>query len=180
MHGIIFTSFRQFLTTRFDQATVTTFWSGEPTYSITASYPDAEFLRLFGRVRAHTGAEPDGLLRDFGVFTGERTFVLLYPSFYEEAGDARTFLLGVEERIHELIRAVVPEARPPRLQVEARGEDGVSIRYDSPRKMCVLLEGLLIGTARHYGETARVEEVRCMLRGDEACLFEARLAPNGA
>ena len=100
MHGIVFTSFRQFLTARLGVAAATVAWSGEPSYSITASYPDAEFHRLFEKVCERTGSEPDGLLRDFGAFTGERTFVLLYPSFYEEASNARTFRLGVEERIH--------------------------------------------------------------------------------
>ena len=45
--------------------------------------------------------------------------------------------------------------------------------------MCLLLEGLLIGTAKHYGQAARVEERRCMRRGDDECLFEAHISPSG-
>ena len=180
VHGIVFTSFRQFVTSRFGLGAASAAWAGEPPYSITASYADAEFHRLFAHVCEQTGSEADELLREFGVFTGERTFVLLYPSFYREAGDARRFLLGVEQRIHELIRAVVPEARPPRLGIEPTGADGVRITYDSPRRLCVLLEGLVLGTARHFGQAADVSEVLCMRRGDEACVFEARLGAPGS
>jgi Haem-NO-binding len=106
--------------------------------------------------------------------------VLLYPSYFDVAGDARTFLLTVEDRIHELVRATVPDARPPQLHVEPLGEDGVRISYSSPRKLCVLLGGLVEGTASHFGEAADIAEVECMLRGDPACLFEVRLAPAAA
>ena len=177
MHGIIFTSFRQFVTSRFGVTTAAAAWAGEPVYSIASAYLDTEFLRVFGKVCDEVGVGEDELLREFGVYTGERTFVLLYPSLYEEAGDARTFLLSVEHRIHDLIRTAVPGARPPRLQVEPHGSDGVRITYDSPRQLCVLLEGLVIGTARHYDEGADVDEVRCMRRGEGACVFEARLSP---
>ena len=180
MHGLIFTSFRQFVTSRFGVGTAAAAWAGEPAYSIGSAYLDAEFVRLLRKVCEQVGVSTDELLRAFGVYTGERTFVLLYPSFYDEAGDTRTFLLGIEERIHELIRAAVPGARPPRLDVEPNGPDGVRITYDSPRGLCVLLEGLVVGTARHYEQDAEVEEVHCMRRGEEACVFEARLSPAAA
>ena len=149
MHGIIFTSFRHFVTSRFGAEQATRFWAAEPQYVITESYPDHVFARLFTRVCERTGGDADELMRDFGAFAGERTFVLLYPSYFDAAGNARTFLLTVENRIHELVRATVPDARPPQLHVEPLAEDGVVIRYSSPRRLCVLLDGLVRGTASH-------------------------------
>jgi predicted hydrocarbon binding protein len=58
------------------------------------------------------------------------------------------------------------------------GGDGVVIDYSSPRQLCVLLRGLAEGTARHYGETATIDEVTCMRRGDPLCRFEIRLSPS--
>ena len=78
----------------------------------------------------------------------------------------------MERRIHELIRATVPQAGPPRLGIEPLGDDGVRIAYDSPRRLCVLLRGLTEGAARHYGQHADLQESTCMLRGDTACTFE--------
>jgi len=114
------------------------------------------------------------LVREFGVFTGENTFPRLYPAYYAVAGATRAFLLSVETLIHELVRATIPNATPPRLVVRPLNEDGVRIDYASPRKLCVLLRGLVDGTARHYGEEAAMEETACMHRGDPACVFEIR------
>jgi hypothetical protein len=86
-------------------------------------------------------------------------------------------LLSVETLIHELVRATVPNASPPRLRVEPLGDDGVAINYTSTRRLCILLRGLTEGTARHYGETSSIEESTCMLRGDDACIFFIRFRP---
>jgi hypothetical protein len=177
VHGIVFTSFRQFVTTRFGREQATRLLAGGPQYRITEAYPDADFLDLFSRVCEATDSDPDTLLHDFGVFAGERTFVLLYPSYFEIAGDARTFLLTVEGRIHELVRATLPDADPPRLHVDPLGEDGVTIVYDSPRRLCILLQGLVEGTARHYGEASEIEELECMRQGAPVCRFAVRLRP---
>ena len=101
--------------------------------------------------------------------------MLRYPSYFDAAGNARTFLLTVENRIHELVRATVPDARPPQLHVEPLAEDGVVIRYSSPRRLCVLLDGLVRGTASHFGEDVEIEQIACMHAGAEACVFEVRL-----
>jgi Haem-NO-binding len=102
------------------------------------------------------------------------TFARLYPTFFSIAGSARAFMLTVETRIHDLVRATIPNAGPPQLDVTELGDDGVAIVYTSPRRLCVLLRGLTEGTARHYGERSEIEETSCMLRGDDACRFEVR------
>ena len=72
----------------------------------------------------------------------QETFAALYPAYYEENADAFTFLLGIEGKIHELVR-----------------------------RLCRLLEGLILGTAEHCGETVVVEEIQCMHDGDPGCVF---------
>jgi hypothetical protein len=112
----------------------------------------------------------------FGVFTGATTFTRLYPAFFAIAPSARDFLLTVENRIHELVRATIPNATPPELSVKELDAEGVRIEYTSPRRLCVLLRGLVEGTAGYYGETAAIEETSCMRRGDPACRFDIRLS----
>jgi hypothetical protein len=135
-------------------------------------------LTLIGRAAEATGTAIDDVVHDFGVFTGETTFTRLYPAFFAIAPSAREFLLTVETRIHELVRATIPNALPPQLRVSELDADGVSIDYSSPRQLCVLLRGLAEGTARYYGETALIDEVTCMRRGDPSCRFEIRLSPR--
>jgi hypothetical protein len=177
VHGIVFTSFRHYVASRFGRDRAARLWEGRTPYLITQAYSDAEFLELFEVVRAETGVDADRLLRDFGAFAAERTFAMLYPSYFDEAGSTIAFLLSVEQRIHELVRATIPDAHPPRLVVEPLEGDGGAVRigYASPRRLCVLLAGLVQGTARHYREQVVVEETACMHLGAAACVFDVRL-----
>lgn len=173
MHGVIFTSFRDYLSATHGSATSRAVFESEPEYLLSESYPDEDLRRLVALTSAHTGREPDEILFEFGVFTAEITFARLYPAFFDVSDSTREFLLTVETRIHELVRATIPNAGPPELDISPLGDDGVSIVYESPRKMCVLLRGLTQGAARHYGQHAELEERTCMLRGDPRCTFDA-------
>jgi heme-NO-binding protein len=176
VHGVIFTSYRDYVSSVHGNALAKKLFEGEPVYLLSEAYPDERLLSLLERTAETTGVDTDELLYDFGVFTAERTFARLYPAFFAISRSAREFVLTVETRIHELVRATIPNARPPELTVSEQGEDGVAIRYSSPRRLCVLLRGLTQGTADHYGETARIEESSCMLRGDDACVFDVRFS----
>jgi hypothetical protein len=176
LHGVIFTSFRDFLSATHESELVEKVFEGEPVYLLSQAYPDERLVALIERACKLTGVDSAALLYNFGVFTGETTFTRLYPAFFAIAPSAREFLLTVETHIHELVRATIPNAMPPQLHVEGRGPDGVSVVYSSPRKLCVLLRGLAEGTARHYGETATIEEATCMHRGDPQCTFNITLA----
>ena len=147
------------------------------TYLLSEAYDDAELGKLLAQASAAARVGPDAFLHDFGVFTAERTFTRLYPTYFKVAPTTREFLLSVEPLIHELVRATVPNASPPHLRVEALGDDGIAINYTSARRLCVLLRGLTEGTARYYGETTSIEEPTCMLRGDAACMFFIRFRP---
>lgn len=151
----------------------------EPIYLLSEAYPDERLLELISRTAERTGREVDDVVHDFGVFTGATTFTRLYPAFFAVAPSARAFLLTVESRIHELVRATIPNARPPQLHISELDGDAVLIDYSSPRQLCVLLRGLAEGTASYYDETAQIDEVTCMRRGDPACRFEVRLSPAG-
>jgi Haem-NO-binding len=178
VHGVIFTSFRDYLTSAFGDDVAQRVFEGEPVYLLSRAYPDERLFELIGRATDVAGVPADAVLHDFGVFTGETTFTRLYPAFFAIATGTRDFLLTVETRIHELVRATIPNASPPQLHVSELGENGVSIVYSSPRRLCLLLRGLAEGTARHYGEMAEIEELTCMRRGDIACTFEITLSAS--
>lgn len=177
MHGVIFTSLRDYLTAEHGAETAHRLFEGEPFYLLSDSYDDERLESLIERAASETGLSVDDLTHAFGVFTAAMTFTRLYPAFFAIAPGAREFLLTVEARIHELVRATIPNARPPQLAVSELGEDGVEIVYTSPRRLCVLLRGLAEGTARAFGERTAIEETTCMRRGDDACRFQIRLSP---
>jgi heme-NO-binding protein len=179
VHGVIFASFRDYITS-LDPEQAQQIMAGEPAYLMSETYPDERLIALIERASEITGKPADELVHDFGVFAAHSTFARLYPAFFTVAGNTRSFLLTVEDRIHELVRATIPNAQPPQLVVEPLGDDGVVITYTSERKLCTLLEGLVTGTARHYGEQVSIVQVTCMRDGDDACCFEVRLSPGPA
>jgi predicted hydrocarbon binding protein len=170
MHGIIFASLGDYGRARLGAAPTDEIFGGQ-FFSMSEAHPDDEFAALADRTAARLGLSADELLLDFGAFTAEQTFASLYPAFFTIAGDTRTFLLTVEDRIHELVRATVPNATPPALRVHALDGERVEILYSSPRRLCRLLEGLVIGTGRYYDETIAVTELECMKEGAVACRF---------
>ena len=175
MHGIIFASLYDYVRARLGHdGTDEIFEHGF--YSMSRAHPDEEFAALVGRTADRLGVDRDDLLRDFGTFTAEETFARLYPAFFEIAGGCRQFLLTVEDRIHELVRSTVPDARPPALAVREAGGDVLEIDYSSPRRLCRLLEGLVLGTGRRYGERVTIEEVECGRDGGGTCRFRVELA----
>jgi predicted hydrocarbon binding protein len=180
MHGVIFVSFGDFVASRYGADIAADLMSSEPVYLLSESYDDGRLFQLVERAERSTGEPAESIVHEFGVFTAEKTFARLYPAFFEIAGNAREFLLTTENRIHELVRTTIPNAAPPKLSVEPRDDGAVSVVYCSPRRLCVLLRGLVEGTARWYGERAVIEETACMRRGDPACRLEVRVVRGGA
>ena len=177
MHGLIFVSLRDYLAAEHGAATEQDVMAGEPRYFVSEGYPDERFMGIIERASRSTGMPHEELLREFGIFTAEKTFARLYPALFDLSASARLFLLTVETRIHQVVRVAIPDALPPELDVGELGDDAVSIVYTSPRRLCHMLRGLVEGTARHYGEAASIEEPRCMLRGDGQCRLDVRFAP---
>ena len=178
MHGVIFTSLRDYLTSEHGADVAQDVLAGQPIFLLSESYDDAILAQLVDKAATATGRKPDEIVHAFGVFTALTTFTRLYPAFFAISQSSREFLLTVETRIHELVRATIPHAAPPQLRVEEHGPEGVRIVYSSPRRLCLLLRGLVEGTANHYGETAAIDEITCMNRGDASCTFEITLSAS--
>jgi Haem-NO-binding len=180
VHGVIFTSLRDYLTSAHGSELAQQVFARQPIFLLSESYEDSVLSEILDKAAQATGRDVREICHDFGAFTGSTTFTRLYPAFFAIAPTAREFLLTVETRIHELVRATIPNAAPPQLRIEEHGDDGVRIVYSSPRRLCVLLSGLVQGTASHYREVATIDEVTCMHRGDASCAFEITLAPADA
>jgi hypothetical protein len=170
MHGLIFTSFRAFVASEYP-AIVDDDLATER-YLATDAYPDEEFTAILGRTVERSGDSRETVLRRFGIFAGVSSFRLLYPAYYAEHDSTFSFLLDIEQRIHEVVRRTVPDAAPPHLDIRALSGGGVSIAYTSSRGLCELLEGLVVGVAHFYGDAVLIDQPLCMHRGDVAgCTF---------
>jgi hypothetical protein len=170
VHGLVFSAFRRFTASELPQADER-IWQGAPSYSPDAAYADEDFEKLVVRTADETGLLREEVLRSFGSYTARFVFRELRPEFYAASETTRQFLLDVEARIHRTLFETVRGAAPPRLHVVPFGAGGVSVTYTSDRGLCELLQGLVEGTAAHYGESFEIDHPICMHRGDEACAF---------
>lgn len=175
MHGLIFASLRDYTSRELGQNETARVWA-DRTYDTEKAYGDEEFGERLEAVGDALGRSQDGLQREFGTFAAGTTFATLFPDYFVESRDTLTFLLGVEEKIHELVRATIPGAQPPNLHVRPFGSTGVLVSYTSDRRLCSLLEGLVQGTASHYGDEVELEELQCMHRGDPGCVWSVARA----
>ena len=170
MHGLIFTAFRAFVASEYP-AIADDVWENKR-HLATEAYGDDDFEAILSRTADLAGNSREAVLRRFGIYAGISTFRLLYPDYYAEHGDTFSFLLDIEQRIHETVRGTVPLAAPPHLDIRQLAGGGVSIAYTSARALCELLEGLVIGVSRFYGDAIRIDQPLCMHRGDVAgCTF---------
>ena len=170
MHGLVLASLRDYSLERLGESEAAELW-GDRMFATDESYDDEWFLAQLDRLAAAVGESRRGIEHGFGVFAAQHTFARLYPDYYAESGDVFTFLLGVEEKIHQLVRATIPGARPPHLHVRPLEPVGVVISYTSARGLCGLLEGLVAGTAATLGDDVAIEQVLCMHEGDPGCTF---------
>ncbi len=178
MHGLIFAGLRDYSAVRLGEERAAELWR-DRIFEPAAAYDDAWFAAQIDRLAAATGGSHADIQRGFGSFAAQQTFVALFPAYYEESEDTLAFLLGIEEKIHEVVRSTVRGASPPKLHVRALTEIGVLVSYTSERGLCMLLEGLVLGTAAHYGDEVAVEELQCMHRGDPGCVFSVQRAGKG-
>jgi hypothetical protein len=177
VHGLIFASLRDYTTLRLGDERTVELWS-DRVFEPDETYDDEWFVAQLNRLSAATGEPMVEVQRGFGSFAAQQTFVRLFPAYYEESGNTFAFLLGIEETIHEIVRATLVGAFPPKLHVRPLRDLGVLVSYTSERMLCALLEGLVRGTAEHYGDDVVVEEIQCMRRGDAGCVFTVTRAES--
>lgn len=172
MRGLIFTSLKQFVVDVYgepawNQLLVNTGLTGRM-YLATDAYPDEEVTALVTAASTLTNLPADILLKDFGraLVPG---LVKTYRAFIKPQWRSLDLIAAVESQIHKAVRLREPDASPPRLRATRTSPTEVVVRYDSPRRLCALAEGIVAGIAVHYGERLQLRQTTCMHRGDAEC-----------
>lgn len=142
-------------------------------YTSLGSYPDEELLRLVSAASEVLQKPVEDVLRWFGVAAIPLLFQR-YPSFFTPHQDTRSFLLTLNDIIHPEVRKLYPGADVPDFTYEltSAGHDRLTMIYRSKRRLCMLAEGFIQGSAAHYGEAVGIDQRECMHRGDSRCVFD--------
>jgi len=175
VHGIIFFYLQKFADVA---AAGSTSWAGiRSSLSTTANrflpsrtYPDADAVAIISTIAETTGRSLPVILEEFGRYLGPH-LVKVAGTAVDPAWRTLDLIEHTESIIHAMIRAANPGATPPVLEAVRQGPDELHVVYSSSRRLCPLAIGLMHGIADTYGETIRIEEPSCLLRGDPFCSF---------
>jgi predicted hydrocarbon binding protein len=177
MHGLIFAELKKYVETKFDTKT----WEAllekaglkGNLYLAASVYPDSDLISLVTTACAMTGLTAKAVLEDFGDFIAP-DLINQYAFLVKPEWTLVDFLCNTEETIHKVVRFHAG-VTPPRLMVRRIADDRVTITYDSERRLCPLLKGIVKGAARHYNKSVSLVEPRCMLQGDPDCTVHVQV-----
>ena len=176
MKGIVFTCLRDHV----EEAAGVVAWEAclqavspdsEGVYVGPANYPDEELFAIVEQLSKQLDCPVPDLVRGFGVYLLPR-LLKAYPDPSVTEGGAQSFLGKIGGVIHEEVYKLWPDARPPCVRVISQVPGKMQLGYHSKRKLCPLAEGLIEGTAKHFGIAISQRQSTCMLRGDDSCTFE--------
>ncbi|MEQ1568876.1 MAG: heme NO-binding domain-containing protein [Myxococcota bacterium] len=178
MKGIVFNLLEEAVRTSYGEDT----WDDvlddtglDGSYTTMLSYSDAELVALVTAVSNRTSTPPADALRWFG----RRALGLLaerYPQFFRGHVSLRTFLESMES-VHSEVRKRHHGATPPPLALENLPDGRISVGYSSERHLCHFAEGLIIGAAEVFGESASIVQPTCRLHGDPMCTLVVAFRP---
>ena len=175
MHGLIFFYLQKFADVA---AAGSTSWKGvRSSVTTTASkflpsgtYPDSDAVVILSSIAETTGRPLPSILEEFGQFLAPHLVKVASP-VVDPAWRTLDLIEHTEAIIHTMVRSTTPGAAPPVLETVRQSPDELHLVYSSARRLCPLAVGLMRGIAAHYGETIRIEEPSCVLRGDPFCSF---------
>lgn len=137
-------------------------------YTSTQDYPDEDVVKFVLTISEELGVDPTEVTRSFGTFLfGELN--KKYDIFTKLSSNLFDFLNSIEGVIHKEVRKLYENPHLPTIGCTPDSENSLVMRYESPRKLCYLAEGLIFGAAEHYNEKISLSHDKCLHKGDDHC-----------
>lgn len=144
-------------------------------YTSLGSYPDTDLQRLVAAASQSLNLPPEAIVR----WLGRESIPVLaarYPGFFRPHTETSSFLLSLNDIIHPEVRKLYPGADVPVFDFDLSHLPEIRMSYNSRRRMCSFAEGLIEGSAQHFGERVELHQATCMHQGDASCLFHIRFS----
>ncbi|WP_299178707.1 heme NO-binding domain-containing protein [uncultured Neptuniibacter sp.] len=146
----------------------------EGIYTAGDSYPDSELFALVNEISAQTGVPCEKLIGHFGEFLFSQ-LAERFPMFVDSKSDLIAFLRSVDSVIHLEVKKLFTDPSLPRFEYEDLSDGRLLMRYHSPRRLCILAEGLIRGAASLYKTEIELEHEVCCHKGDSHCDLIVRI-----
>jgi len=136
-----------------------------------SEYPDEEIVTLTTTAATALDLPLAAVLEDFGSFVGPRLMEFYRPYVEGHDQDVFTVVQYAGGHIHDQIHKHNPDRKPPLLSGEISESDPrkMIVHYQSKRKMCSVVRGVLRGLGSKFGERLHIEETQCMHTGADKC-----------
>ncbi|MBI3203534.1 MAG: heme NO-binding domain-containing protein [Myxococcales bacterium] len=151
----------------------------EGAYTSLGTYPDDELYALVNAASRRVDRPPAEVVRWFAMEAAD-VFAERFPAFFAPHTTVRTFLLALNDIIHPEVKKLYPEAETPSFTFETAPDGRLVMHYHSHRQLCAFGEGLILGSAKHFGERATVEQPTCVHRGDDHCVLVVGIERAGS
>lgn len=139
-------------------------------YTSLEAYKDEELFDLVTALSEFTAQPKEVLIEQFGEYLF-KSLNIKYPIFTEQQPDFFSFIKSVDGVIHREVKKLYQTKNLPSLSCDQIDKTTLHVDYRSPRKLCVLAEGLIRGSAQHYNTPYVLKHVECMHKNSERCLF---------
>lgn len=144
-------------------------------YTSLGSYDDAEFTALVSAAGTVLSLPDDDVLRWFGR-RAMPDMATRWPAFFAAHRATIPFLRTLNTVIHPEVRKLYAGADCPHFDFTSPADGSLLIGYRSPRKLCGLAHGFILGAGDHYGEQLTVHHLECMHDGADRCLISVTAA----
>lgn len=137
-------------------------------YTSTEEYPDEDIIKFVSVISETLALPSSEITQTFGHYLfGELN--RKYTLFSASCSTLFDFLGSIETVIHKEVKKLYINPNLPTLGCTVTDERNLLMRYHSPRKLCYLAEGLILGAAKHYDEPVVITHDVCMHRGAKVC-----------
>lgn len=133
-------------------------------------YDEAEFINLIKEILIKTGQTREQFLESFGKFMC-LFFLESYKIFIKPEWKTLDVLEHIEEYNRNILQAGGTDELAGKFKCKRIDPANLQIIYNSPRRMCSSVIGLIKGLSDHFKEQTIIQQSRCILQGDQECHF---------
>ena len=176
MKGIVFAEFLEMVEEKFspeilDEIIVESDLASGGAYTTVGTYDHNEIVQLVSKLSEKTGIAVEDLVFAFGEYLAVR-FSVIFPVFFEQAGNVFDFMKSLDNHIHVEVRKLYPDADLPKFDFDDSDPECLVMEYQSSRGFAKLAHGLMIGVIKHFKESVDVSLEH--IHGDNHVLFHLR------
>ncbi|MCU7918262.1 MAG: heme NO-binding domain-containing protein [Candidatus Thiodiazotropha sp. (ex Dulcina madagascariensis)] len=134
-------------------------------------YPDEEIVALVETASKALNVPVPDVLEDFGSYVGPQ--LLTFYHMYVKDKEMNTFevIETAGGSIHDVIHKHNPNRKPPRLSSQRESDNVLVIYYQSHRKLCPVVRGIVRGLGEKFNERFEINEIQCMHQGADRCVM---------